>query len=167
MGRVAAAEQRFLSLAPILLMAAAVVENAVQSGHQPRAPREVVLPPARRQPVERAGLDERLEHLLVDQTQVHVLDQREERRDRAAERRAASRGSDVIAPCPAPLTAPRPNRTPSGSTTNGSSLRLMSGGSTGTPSSRHSSRYSAILSEFSDSIVSSAAMKWRGKLALR
>ena len=60
------------------------------------------------------------------------------------------------------LDRARPNRTPSGTTENASSLALMSGGRIGTPSSRHSPRYIASLSVLAASIVRSAAMKCRG-----
>ena len=45
-----------------------------------------------------------------------------------------------MAPSPTFLTAPSPNRTPSGRTVNASSLLLTSGGRIGTRSSRHSWR---------------------------
>ena len=74
---------------------------------------------------------------------------------------------DAIAPSPAPLTAPSPNRRRRAAPRTGSWLALMSAGSTGTLSSRHSARYSATLSDDCDSIVSSAAMKWRGIVRLQ
>ncbi len=45
-----------------------------------------------------------------------------------------------MADSPTFFTAPRPNRTPSGRTVNGSSLQLTSGARIGTRSSRHSWR---------------------------
>ena len=67
-----------------------------------------------------------------------------------------------MAPSPTFLIAASPKRTPSGVTVKRSSLALRSGGRIVTPSSRHSPRYTASLSVFCDSMVSSAAMKCEG-----
>ena len=111
---VVAAEQLDLALIAIALMAAAVVEDAIEAGEQARRhARERLAIVAGRERVERAGLDQALEHLLVHEPQIDVLG-RAKSESMRAERRCASRGSTAIAPSPAPLTAPRPNRTPSG-----------------------------------------------------
>ena len=60
-----------------------------------------------------------------------------------------------------------PKRTPSGTTVKWSWLSFRSGGNTAMPRSRHSPMYKASLSVLDASIVSSAAAKCLGKLALR
>src|SRR6185437_6735888 len=52
---VVAAEELRLALIAIALMAAAVIEDAIEAGEQARAPGEVVGPAARRERVHRAG----------------------------------------------------------------------------------------------------------------
>ena len=140
-------------------MPAAVLERPIDGGEEPRPPhRGGSMPAAQR--IERAGLDQALQHALVDEPQIGVLAERVERIDPAE--LPANASIDSTAPSPTFLTAQSPNRTPSLTTENGSSLELMSGGRIGTPSSRHSPRYIASLSVLAASIVSSAATKCRG-----
>ena len=111
------------ALIAVALVAAAVLERPVDGGEQPRARAARLASAAARERVERARLDQALEHPLVHQPQIDVLAQREER-SIAASSRAARRGSTGSAPSPTLFTAPRPKRTPSGSTMNGQLARV-------------------------------------------
>jgi hypothetical protein len=85
---VAAAEQLRLALLAVLLLPASVVQDPVQTGQEPRPPGQIALLSLRRERIERAGLDQAFEHLLVHEPEVDVLGQREERVDPAAQRLA-------------------------------------------------------------------------------
>ena len=159
-----AAEELRLALVAIALVPAAVVDApGRRPAKQPRAPGQIVVRPPGRRGVERAGLDQALEDLLVDQPQVDLLAQA--RRATSMRPPAALRDSSIdwIAPSPAPFTAPRPNRTPSGSTVNCELARVD-------VRRQHGHAELAALAEIErelvgvlpTSIVSSAAMKCRG-----
>ena len=94
----------------------------------------------RHQRIERAGLDQRLEDALVRPGADRGL--RTTGAATGCGRPAPCRTAsiDSMAPSPTFLIAVRPKRTPCGVTVKRSSLSLMSGGSTGTPRSRHSPR---------------------------
>ena len=134
-GQIVVARRRTAALpfVAIALRARAVLAGRVDGGQEPRPQlqrRQALVLGARRERVERAGLDQALEHALVDQPQIEILAQRVERRMRPCVFRTSS--SDSIAPSPTFLIAVSPKRTPlSGSTVNRSWLSLMSGGSTG------------------------------------
>src|SRR5215471_15690638 len=74
---------------------------------------------------------------------------------------------DVIAVSPTFLIAARPKRMPFGVGVKFTSLELMSGGRIAMPMSRHSLMYFTTLSVLLRSLVSRAAMKYRGCFALR
>ena len=75
-------------------MPSAVIEDPVERGEQSRPPRQIDRMAARRERVERAGLDQAFEDLLVHEPQVDVFGQLEQRRDTATER--LSSGQDGL-----------------------------------------------------------------------
>src|SRR5438132_1422080 len=76
-----------LPLIAIALRAATVIEHAIKTSKHTRAPRQVIAATARRQIVERARFRQAFENFLVDEPEVRVLAQLEQRTDASAERR--------------------------------------------------------------------------------